>query len=313
MAVSGSKNYSITRAKIIEAALRKIGVYDQGEAIPGSENAAADLSLNLMIKEWAGRGIDIWLRQKITLFVEGGGKQVYSIGPTGDHVTAEDPVNSTLSADAAASATSVSITSTTDMANSDYIGIKLDTGDVFFTTITNVSGTNIGAALPSKASAGNMVYTYTNKADRPHHLLYAFRRDSTHVDIPVELIGENEYQSLTRKHMDGSPTQIWYKPSLVNGELHVWPTGGTPATYDRIVMIGQYYPDDFDTAANSPDFPIEWGNTIIWCLAAELAAEYGVPDRDQKRLWSVAEMKLNTMLDHDVENASVEFTMDYRQ
>ena len=51
MAVSGSKNYSITRAKIIEAALRKIGVYDQGEAIPGSENAAADLSLNLMSQE----------------------------------------------------------------------------------------------------------------------------------------------------------------------------------------------------------------------------------------------------------------------
>ena len=33
MPVSGSKNFSITRSDIIEASLRKLGVYDQGEGV----------------------------------------------------------------------------------------------------------------------------------------------------------------------------------------------------------------------------------------------------------------------------------------
>jgi hypothetical protein len=33
MAVSGSKDFAITRADIIEGALRKTGAYDQGESI----------------------------------------------------------------------------------------------------------------------------------------------------------------------------------------------------------------------------------------------------------------------------------------
>ena len=37
MAVSGSKNYSVTRAEIIEGALRRIGEYDQGEAEDNGE------------------------------------------------------------------------------------------------------------------------------------------------------------------------------------------------------------------------------------------------------------------------------------
>jgi hypothetical protein len=69
MAVSGSKDYSITRADIIEAALRKIGEYDAGEAVPGDETAAAAVALNLMVKEWVARGADIWLRDEITLFL----------------------------------------------------------------------------------------------------------------------------------------------------------------------------------------------------------------------------------------------------
>ena len=79
MAVSGSKDYSITRANIIEAALRKLGVFDQGETISGDETASATLSLNLMVKEWVARGIDIWLRDEITLFLQPD-QQSYALG-----------------------------------------------------------------------------------------------------------------------------------------------------------------------------------------------------------------------------------------
>ena len=48
MAVSGSKNFAITRADIIEGALRKSGAYDQGESISGDETHAANMALNLI-------------------------------------------------------------------------------------------------------------------------------------------------------------------------------------------------------------------------------------------------------------------------
>jgi hypothetical protein len=92
----------------------------------------------------------------------------------------------------------------------------------------------------------------------------------------------------------------------------VWPVDGG-SDWDRIVLSAQYYPDDFDAASDNPEFPIEWGNTLVWNLAAELASEYGIPEKEQGRLWQIAEFKLNELLAHDTENASVEFGLEYQR
>ena len=62
MAVSGSKNYSITRSIIIESALRKIGVYDAGEDVDGDDTVSASVALNLLVKELVTEGADLFLR-----------------------------------------------------------------------------------------------------------------------------------------------------------------------------------------------------------------------------------------------------------
>jgi hypothetical protein len=56
MALSASKDYSITRANIIEGALLTLGVFDQGEPISGEETTAADRRLNLMESHRLFRG-----------------------------------------------------------------------------------------------------------------------------------------------------------------------------------------------------------------------------------------------------------------
>jgi hypothetical protein len=121
MAVSGSKDYSITRAE--EAALRKLGEYDAGEAVPGDETAAAATALNLMVKEWVARGVDIWLRDEITLFLVPDQKS-YSLGTA--NATRTIAGETTLSSAATASATTLVVASTTGMTAADNIGIKLD-------------------------------------------------------------------------------------------------------------------------------------------------------------------------------------------
>ena len=79
MATSNSKNYSITRSDIIASALRRAGVIDAHDTVDGEDTTTASLALNLMVKEWVARGIDIWLRDEITLFLQPD-TQSYALG-----------------------------------------------------------------------------------------------------------------------------------------------------------------------------------------------------------------------------------------
>lgn len=307
MAVSGSKDFAVTRAEIVEGALRKIGVYDQGESIPGDESKSAVFALNAMIKEWVARGIDIWLREEVTLFLQPN-TQKYQLGAAN---ATTSYVETALSSAAASGATALSVDSTTGMTVGDFIGVKLDDNSIHWDTIQNTSPLTITNGLASAASSGKKVYAYTTKAGRPQKLLYAFRRDVNDHDTEIDLIGESEYQRQSNKGSSGPPTEIWYRPTIGTGTLHVWPVDGG-STWDKLVLIAQSLPDDFDVAGNNPQFPIEWANTLVWNLAAELGPEYGIQDKEQAKLFRVAEFKLNELLDYDSENANVIFALDVR-
>lgn len=308
MAVSGSKDLSITRSDIVNSALRKIGVYDQNEAPSGADNQNASLQLNLMVKEWVAKGIDNWLRQEVTLFLQPD-SQSYAIGTT--HATTSY-VETTTTAAQAATDTSIGLTSTTGMTAADNIGIKLDSNTIHWTTIVSVdsaTAVTITSGLASAASAGNKVYTYTTKAGRPQKILTAYRRDINDLDTEVTIIGENEYRRQANKGSSGPPVQLYYFPTLTTGTMFVWPVDGG-STWDKLIFIGQYLPDDFDDNADNPQFPIEWGNALVWNLAAEMASEYGVTEQEQARLWAVAQNKLDDLLFYDVENASMIIALD---
>jgi len=309
MAVSGSKNYSITGANIIAAALRKIGVYDQGETIPGDETAAALVALNLMVKEWVARGIDLFLRDEITLFLQPDQKS-YAIGTANSTRTITG--ETTLSAAEASGQTVISVTSSSGMTAADVVGLKMDDDTIHWTTIVSVDSTTqitITDATDDDAASGKKVYAYTTAAGRPQKVVSAYRRDKNDIDTQMTMIGEEDYRQQTNKGAKGPPIQAWYQPTLTTGTLYVWPVDGG-ANVDKIVLSVQYLPDDFDSTADSPEFPIEWGNVLVWSLAAELASEYGLPEQEQSRLWSTSEFKLKELLDYDVENASVEFVLD---
>lgn len=308
MAASGSKNYAVTRANIIEGALRKIGVYDSQDPISGPDTASASQALNLMVKEWVARGIDIWLRDTVTLFIQPDTKS-YSLGSTN---MASSYVETTLSSAESANATVIGVASSTGMSASDNIGIKLDDDTIHWDTIATVDSATqvtITTGIASAASSGKKVYAYTTAAGRPTKIVSAYRSDKNGIDTTIDIIGEEEYFALSNKGSAGPPVVIWYQPTLTAGTLYVWPVDGG-ATWDKIVMSVQYYPDDFDAAGDNPEFGIEWGNVLVWSLAAELASEHGIPEREQGRLWQIAEFKLNELLAYDVENASVEFGME---
>jgi len=312
MATSGSKNFgaSLTRANIIETALRKIGAFDSGESVPGNEVADAAFALNLLVKEYTARGADLWLRDEIILFLQPDQK-VYNLGTANATATL---VETTLSAAEASGQTVLSVTSSTGMTAADVVGIKMDDNTIHWSTIASVDSSvqiTIDDATDDDAASGNKVYTYTTTAGRPTKILYAFRRDTSNIDVEVRLIGEKEYMSQSNKGSAGPPVEMWYQPTLTTGTLSVWPVDGG-STVDKIVMSCQFHADDFDAAGDNPEFPIEWGNALVWGLAAEMGSEYGVTPKEMSYLEAKAEFKLNNALDFDTENASVQFALDDR-
>jgi hypothetical protein len=311
MAVSGSKNYAVTRAEIIEGAYRKTGLYDQGGAISGADTVAAVQALNLMVKEWVARGVDIWLRDEITLFLQPD-TQSYSLGTAHAATTF---VETTLSTAEATSATVIGVTSSTGMTAADNVGIKLDDNSIHWDTIASVDSSTqitITTGLASGAAAGKKVYSYTTAAGRPTKIIHALRRDINSIDTEISIIGEREYRRQSNKGSSGPPVECWYQPTLTTGTLYVWPVDGG-ANWDKLILSAQYYPDDFDAAADNPQFPIEWGNALVWNLAAELAPELGLPISSIRDLRMQGEYKLNELLNYDVENASVEFGIEYQR
>lgn len=310
MATSGSKNYSITQATIIESAHRKLGAFDAGDAISGDETVAAAIALNLMVKAWVPRGIDVWLRDEITLFLVRNQKS-YSLGTA--NATRTITGETTLSIAAISGATILDVTDSTGMTAADNIGIKLDDNTIHWTTINNIISevqVSVVTGLVFESSEGKKVYAYTAKAERPQKIVYAYRRDKNDLDTEVTIIGEKEYMRQSNKGSTGPPVELWYHPTLDTGTLYVWPVDGG-ADWDKLMLSVNYLPDDFDSAGDNPQFPIEWGQALVYGLADKLAPEYGLTLDERRAIKAEAEFELEEALNYDVENASVIFAMEY--
>ena len=313
MATSGSKDFALTRSSIIEAALRKIGEYDAGASITGDDTSDAARTLNAFVKSLVVRGADLFLREEVTLFLQKD-QQSYSLGSSSaDHHTASY-VETTLSAAEASGQTVISVTSSAGMTAADKVGIKMDDDTIHWSTISSVdSGVQItiANATDDDAASGNKVYAYTTKADRPQRIIFPSRRDTSDNDTKVRVIGEDEYRGLSNKGSSGPVNSIWYHPTLTNGTLYAWPVDGG-SSVDKLLYTALVLPDDFDAAGNNPEFPIEWGQALIWGLAAELSFEYGLPRLDRTQIYQKAELELEHALSYDVEWASLELGLEGR-
>ena len=263
-----------------------------------------------MIKAWVVEGADIFLRTESILFLQ---PDIQSYALTTDEITDEIKAETTLSADEASGQTVLSITSTTGMTNADRIGVKLDDNTIHWSTVTVDSSTQgtIATGLASAASSSNKVYAYTTKSDKPNKIQFAFRRDINDFDTEVTLVGEKEYRRQSNKKSDGPPVEVWFNPqgNQATAKLWVWPDNGGK-NWDKLVLIGQVYPDDFDASSNTPDFPKEWGLALIWGLTAEIGPGYGLTIRERNLNSALAKYYLDAVLDYDVENASVILAMD---
>jgi hypothetical protein len=247
MAISGSKDFEPNVAEYIEEAFERCGL----ELRTGYDARTARRSLNLMLADWANRGLNRWTMKRVTqTFAED---------------ISEYPVGTiTLSVSASGSFTiGETITGGTSGATASVITKPLSTS----VTITVPSGTfTSGETITGGTSGATTTTTSAASLEDTQAtidiLSGVVRRDSS--DISITRVSRDEYLAIATKSTTGRPTQF-YVNRQITPVVTVWPVPENSTDqfiYDRLVRI-----DDADASVNSMEIPFRF----YPCLAAGLA------------------------------------------
>ncbi len=314
MATSGSYDYTINRDTLIKDCLIDLGAVAEEDSVSSAMNEHAVRKLNMMLKALQTKGLNMWKVLRTTLILQKG-QTSYNLGPSGDHFCAtSDFVDTTVRVAAVANDTTIQVTSTTGMAASDYIGIELDTGYMHFTTISSITDSDtlvITTGITSAAAVGNVIKTYTTKAQRPLSIVEAWIRNEDDVDrVVTPVTSREEYARYSDKYTSGSINNIFYDTQLTNGVLYVrQPESDVTNTLEMWV----HYPvEDVDSALNNFDCPPEWLLAIMFNLELLLCPRYGIQGTQLKTITSLAGMYLMMAEQSDKEQAHVQLTPDIR-
>lgn len=271
MATSGIVSFSQNTRSVILDAMYNINALAPGESLETDDYELARRTLNRMIKNWQSAGIYIHTYTEAYLFMQPG-TAAYTVGASGTAHFTDDAVLSSLTASAATSATTLSLSST-GMTVGDNIGIELDNGTRQWTTIATIPGSTsvtIASGLTSAAASGNTVYTYTSKSTWPLHI------DSVRlVDVASDIeralmpLSRGEYFDLHDKEMLNIPSSYFYSLGNKTGTFYIWPV--QPDVKDYLRITYQRVLHDLVDATDDIDLPAEWLEPIILNLAVRLS------------------------------------------
>lgn len=280
MTTSGTYVFNQNRDQIIRAAYRKVGAIAAGE-IPSAQliQDGAD-QLNSMVKYWMASGIHIWTETEAILYTQMG-QSVYVLGTNSPDHSATIYTTTSLTSNIPQGTTIIQVASNYQITNGVNIGVILNTGQVFWTTVASFSGLSVTLAAPTtdSSAAGNNVYITSPNIVRPLRIPQVRRWDSlSQIETPLVQMSRLDYFALPEKNILGTITQYYYDPqggANNVGLLYVWPTAAD-LIQNNLKFTFLRPIQDFNTAGNDPDLPQEWINPLVWNLAYLMAPEFGV-------------------------------------
>lgn len=227
MATSGITVNQLSRDTIINAALRKCQILQEGQSANSTQLTTGAEALNALVTEFVSIGMPIWKRtdRDITLV---NAQSTYTIGV----------------------------------------------------------GQTINGAYPT-------------------HLLQA-RLSITGSDSiqDMNILADFDFKLLP-SGSDGTPVNVSYKPQINLGTVSVWPTPDSSVPAGSLLKITYTTPFEiFNAAGDTPDFPQEWNNALIYGLASLLADEYALSIQDKQWIDRQAEKHISTALANGAEDAS---------
>ena len=194
-----------------------------------------------------------------------------------------------------------------DTTTGDLVGIRLDDGTRQWTKIIDVLGStqvrNVDG-LTSAAAIDNSVFSIPELIPRPIRLLQVRRFTiGGNDEIEVEKWSRQEYFAQPDKTSQGQMNNWYYSPQLADGRIYVWQTASdvdqvAKFTYTRPINV-------LESNAESPDFPAEWDDPIVYNLAARIGPEYRIPTDRLDRIEIKAVAMLDDALGFDREDDSL--------
>lgn len=303
MATSDSYSFYVTRDDIVREALLNIKKIDGIDPIETVVMSDCVRKLNLLVKQWMGRtdfapGLKVWTRKRGHLFLTSRTGR-YTVGPTAIG-WATDYSQANTSAATASGSYTLYLSSFAGVTVGANIGIQLDTGDLFWTTVDTVEPTYVTLTTPTTSSAalGNVVFTYTSTPQQPLNIETANLRDFQYSDTPLNIMQSKDYDFLPNKVNPtniGDPTAVYYENQLGYSYLYTDIAGSNDVS-KHIALTYMEPVQDFVNGTDTPYYPQEWYRPLCWGLSKECAPMFNAPwgpleESNLKDSLAIAKMK----------------------
>ena len=166
-------------------------------------------------------------------------------------------------------------------------------------------------AVPMVANTATYNLSTITGTTLPQKVLDAFVRTPSGNDTILTPISRYDYNMLGMKTAQGTPNQYYYDPQLGAGVLTVYnvPIDATNTIYVTV----QRQIQDAGIATSNPDFPQEAFRMLKWCLADEVALDYGTPERVMMKIERRAAQLRDGFFAYEQENAPVVFSPNMSQ
>tara|TARA_R100001530_G_scaffold63954_3_gene45978 strand:+ start:843 stop:1745 length:903 start_codon:yes stop_codon:yes gene_type:complete len=281
MATSGSSDFNLNAAEIVEEAFERCGL----ELRTGYDARTARRSLNLLFADWANRGVHLWKVEQVTqTLAQLSSTSAIATYPVGT-ITATVGASGSLSVgETITGGTSGTTAAIITKPSSTTLTVTVPSGA--FTAGENITGSSSAATTTISADP-----SLTDVQSTVDILSAVIRRDS--VDQQISPIGRAEYLHIPNKTSQGRASQFFFDRQITP-TISIWqvPENSTDQIiYDRFIRI-----QDIDASVDNADIPFRF----LPCLVSGLAYQIGLKRSPQLL------PALKAVYDEDLQNALFE-------
>lgn len=191
----------------------------------------------------------------------------------------QNAITTTLTGAATTADETIGVESTAGLSAGDVISVLLSDASLAWMAIEHVVSSTILAIppIPGGADNGAAVTGYVIKPPRPLRVLHARRRtDPDGEDINIDIESQEMYRDQPLKTNNGTPVFLTFKATLTAMTVEIWQPPNSVQMFIGLTVERPF--EDFDAAGNSPDFPQEWFDPLVYIMAERLEPEYRILD-----------------------------------
>tara|TARA_R110000787_G_scaffold285866_1_gene402561 strand:- start:1861 stop:2745 length:885 start_codon:yes stop_codon:yes gene_type:complete len=289
MTTSNSTNFELDVTEYIEEAFERCGL----EVRTGYDLKTAKRSLNIMLAEWANRGLNAWTIQEVSIPLATG----VSIYPAGILTISVASSSGFSISETLTGGTSGATALITSIPSSTSLAITVPVG----TFALSESLTGSTSAVTTTASA---VVDFSDVNSTIDLLSVVATRDNT--DYSLTRLSRDGFISIPNKATTGRVNQFFID-RVITPVIKVWPTPENNTDvlkFNRLTRI-----DDVDSPINTLDVPFRF----YPCLAAGLAYYLSVKRAPNKvqLLKTIYEEEFDRAMMEDRDRASFNITPSY--